>query len=192
MVRVAARFGNDRLDEFSFCGGISIHMGPVASRQLSLQCFVTFAVVLVSTEVITKIQVASDFLRTSAEDMHMRVPLGSAEHAVLIKVRFAHAQDVAGEFQRREIVFFVRGIPYYQQDIDNRFGAEAGDRGGTDVLDPQGGTANCLMNPPRMLLIFDRPLWIIIRNYNRSFLGAADQTFWEIVISHKNARERAK
>jgi hypothetical protein len=87
--------GNDAFDHLGFRLGVVIHARPASARQITFRSGVEFAIFGVFSEVVAQQQVAPDFGRACGEDVHVHVLLRCSEHAVLVKVRLAHAQDVA-------------------------------------------------------------------------------------------------
>ena len=57
-------------------------------------------------------------------------------------VWLADADGVAGGFEGGDIAGFVARIGNDDEDVDNRFGEEAGDGGGADVFEDEGAVAD--------------------------------------------------
>ena len=56
----------------------------------------------------------------------MHVPRGRPEHPVFVKIRFAHAQDIAGGLECRKVGVFISRVANDEQDVDDGLGCQTG------------------------------------------------------------------
>jgi len=54
------------------------------------------------------------------------VDIGTFEEAMLVPIRLPDRETVTCRFEKRHIRRFVRGVSYYEQNVDNRLGREPG------------------------------------------------------------------
>jgi hypothetical protein len=82
-----------------------------------------------------------DLGRIAREEMDMNIARGRPEHAVFVEFRLPHAQLIAGGHHELKVGFFIRGVRDDDQDVDDRFGRQAGDGCRSDVFDSLGHVA---------------------------------------------------
>ena len=88
-------------------------------------------------------------------DVHVRVR--ALEQPVLVPVRLADAQHVAGSLQRWDVSPLVACVGDNEDDVDERLRGEAGYGRGARVLDPQRRRAEGASDPLRLALVEPRP-----------------------------------
>jgi hypothetical protein len=78
------------------------------------------------TEAIAEEKVSVNLRTTGGVDVDVHVVFRSSEHSVLVPVRLAYSQDIAGGFQLWQIGGLIRRIRDYDKNVDDGFGREAG------------------------------------------------------------------
>jgi hypothetical protein len=133
--------GEDLFDDLGFGVGVGVHVGPVLPCEVALGLFVPGAVGGVGTKAVAESEITGDLGAVFGVDVDMGVEGWRAEHAVLMEVGLADAEDVAGGLHVREVGRFIGGIGDDDEDVDDGFGGEVGDGGGADVFDLERGGA---------------------------------------------------
>jgi hypothetical protein len=114
--------------------------------------------------------------------VHVHVLRRRAQHAVLVEVGFAHAQNVSGRFERREIRALIRRIGDNEQDVDDRLRREPGYGGRADVLDPQLAAVQRGTDLGRFVCEPRSPGRVVLEQADLGGLHAADQDPRQVLL----------
>lgn len=147
----------------SFLGvGVILNVRPFLRGEPALFCGVAFAVSGMAAQMVAEGQHALCFVAALTE--HVEIDSGrlAFEHAVLIPIRFAHAQRVTSCFERWRVALFARGVIDEQEDIDDRLGAEPRHRGGADMFNAHRLSREGASDLDVFLRVKRGPVWIII------------------------------
>lgn len=165
---------DDALDYVRLGGGVAVHVWPFLRGKRPFCLLVTAPVVTVLAQAIAEDQVSGDLRAAGGVDVNVRVLFRRAKHPVLVPFRFAHAQNVAGGFQLRQVGRLICGVRDDDQDVDDGLGGEAGNGRGSDVLDLQRCVAERTRDHTGVRCKFSRPVWIVVENSDLNFFRAAD------------------
>ncbi|MDN2496164.1 hypothetical protein FHY52_05555 [Nocardia nova] len=134
--------GQDFFDDVALGVSVVLNVLPPALSQFPFGPLVIRPVIVVAAQPIAESEHPLDLYgpRLRREDVQVdaawcTVFYAPDEASMLKPVRFADAQRVSDALERRDVGRLVGGIRDEQQDVDDRFGCQPRNRGGTGVLE---------------------------------------------------------
>jgi hypothetical protein len=99
--------------------------------------------------------------RSGREYVDVDVRIRALEQPVLVPVRLADGQPIAGRGQRRHVRLLVGRVRHGEVDVDDRLGGQTRHRGRPDVLDRDHSFAEQFANPARLAAVELRPRRVV-------------------------------
>src|ERR1700730_13642727 len=104
------------LDHLGFGIGVVLRVLPFPAGKLALGALVELAVRSVAAQPVAEEQHTVNLRAAGRENMQVDVRIWSIEQAMLVPVRLADAQHIAGSFQGRDVGLLVRRLGDAEQD----------------------------------------------------------------------------